>query len=310
MPYFFYLVPSWRMVRLLGELKVLTRVSYISLILVPILVVAWDGIEITLNEWNGLGNEQIAKVLEFTELELVDSLTKVVQDVNAEMDKLKAKSTTNGKTSYPFPLFWIQVFICALLIAIAHLIYQLFCPEEIQEYSLESYINSKKDQYIRFGTNYELELAELDLGSKDADRILGISTKVEQNIDGLKGLIEENKKKKIFKMKLFELYDIRDFLRVKVSKTDFEKNILTMIEKRLIKAESKDINFVELNIIAKAAALNYKLLSRKSPASIYLTTILYLMGLYFLCLVTSFQVWRVITSGGALEWWQFFWFVS
>src|SRR6266581_3688081 len=43
---------TWRSVRALGELQVLTRASYLALVIVPMLAALWPGIRLTVNRYN------------------------------------------------------------------------------------------------------------------------------------------------------------------------------------------------------------------------------------------------------------------
>ena len=43
---------DWRNVRGLGELQVLTRASYVMLILVPLLAGLWPGVRLVINRYN------------------------------------------------------------------------------------------------------------------------------------------------------------------------------------------------------------------------------------------------------------------
>ena len=105
-------VLSWRSVRNLGELQILTRVSYVMLVLVPLLSGLWQTLQNFLNDY-----------------------------------------TKEILYSPMLPRSFAAIFFASLFAVIAHLIYQLFAPEEIRRYNLDQFVRVK--QKIMHATKLE-----------------------------------------------------------------------------------------------------------------------------------------------------------
>ena len=53
-------MPTWALIRFIGELKILSRISYAALVLVPILAVIWPNARILLNQYNKRLNNTVS----------------------------------------------------------------------------------------------------------------------------------------------------------------------------------------------------------------------------------------------------------
>jgi len=112
---------SWRLVRGVGELSVLTRVSYIALLVVPLLAGAWPAVRALIEAWANKTH-------------------------NAEL--LPAN----------MPSQWALVFFAAAAVGLGHLVYQLGAPQLIKEKSREDVV---RERMMRFREHYRQERTEI-----------------------------------------------------------------------------------------------------------------------------------------------------
>ena len=314
--------PTWRSIRLLGELKILTKASYLSLILVPLLVVVWDGVELTVNKWNSLGDKQVTKFIQLTQekssnarikldafnasdVEKIKNINTALLKVEKDLLALERKIEDKDKIPYPLPTLWIRVFFCAIFVGLAHLVYQIWCPEEIQEHSLESFANDKKSLFTKFGTISDLNKAEIKLNSNYDHANNNIKKEAKGRVDKIKPLKVQAKKEYISKLDFSELYNIKKYILRINQPTEAELKILDIINPHLNKMKVEDIDLVNLNTIGEAAELDYKQMASKTNVFIYLSGFLYLVGIFLLILIIIAQVKNVVCAGN-FDWYEYF----
>ncbi len=170
----------WTKIRGLGELQVLTKVSYLLLIMIPLLAALWPGVKIVINQYNNSLHSSIS-VLEnsATRLELeskriennllnknipINKISNNAQDiisqVEVQIEEIKKNIVEASIKRNTLPSTWAFLFFASLFVFIAHLIYQIFVPELIKEKSIDDYISSKKEEYSKNPNQKALDYAK------------------------------------------------------------------------------------------------------------------------------------------------------
>lgn len=149
---------SWLGVRSVGNLQILTKASYISLLLVPVVAGIWPFIRNTINNYNETIEKSARVALEAVEKldQKVEALSNsgeshalsnaiVQSELNAVTSALKAigENYTFLLQSTNMPSTFAFAFFASLAVAFGHLVYQAFCPENIKTHDLESYTLEK-----------------------------------------------------------------------------------------------------------------------------------------------------------------------
>lgn len=271
---------NWKLVRGIGGLTVLTKASYFTLILVPILAAIWPAIRRFLNGYNSTV-EQTVLILENTTYTLEegnaridamlsdqtaanDSLAIISQEIisglQSRIPKLIEESTQMSIENTNLPSIWVWAFLAALGVFIAHTIYETLTPEIVKRFTSTEYSESQMDLYINNPTVSQVQNA---LGLEDyfTER----SAKVSAN-------------------------------RLRTSY--YEERISEQPEKiEILQDEKKK---AELEVIGAFGRLHYSEKSRKYPFAAFIACLLYLFSIGILLFVTYSQSLKVLQAAGWL----------
>ena len=190
---------NWRIVRIIAELRILTKASYFMLIFVPILGGLWPVVRLYVNNHND-AVIQATKVLkkysqEFnnSRVSLENTLTKeiegtittprrkptedVIKSIKLNSDEFSddVKKFTNDfiprTLDEPLlPWTWAAAFFASLFAVIAHLIYQLTAPEILRKFTLDEFEKWRKEDYSKHPSEDALKRAENYLSTKEGHR--------------------------------------------------------------------------------------------------------------------------------------------
>ncbi|MEM1356421.1 MAG: hypothetical protein AAGH88_16245, partial [Planctomycetota bacterium] len=101
---------DWKLVQKLGSLTALTRASYLSLLVVPLLAGLWDPANALLMEWTGRDGRVLPEVM---------------------------------------PISWTLAYVSAFLVALGHLLYQTRGPELIKTRTLDQMLERADEANVR-----------------------------------------------------------------------------------------------------------------------------------------------------------------
>ncbi|MEM9021124.1 MAG: hypothetical protein AAGC44_11210, partial [Planctomycetota bacterium] len=101
---------DWKLVQKLGSLTALTRASYLSLLVVPLLAGLWDPANALLMEWTGRDGRVLPEVM---------------------------------------PISWTLAYVSAFLVALGHLLYQTRGPELIKTRTLDQMLERADETNVR-----------------------------------------------------------------------------------------------------------------------------------------------------------------
>lgn len=158
---------NWQNVRNIGELQVLTRASYLMLILVPVMAAIWPGIRIVLNNYNQaitdahyamdiaseklqiqvIRSEQIAESDDGIKHQLAEQVGEILSNLDGRLNEVIADYSLKTIKKTSLPNVWVWTFLASLLVLLAHLVYQSRAPDIVRNYKLEEYAISRRNMY-------------------------------------------------------------------------------------------------------------------------------------------------------------------
>jgi len=155
---------DWGLVRNFGELQILSRASYLMLILVPLLAGLWPTVTTLVNQHNQTLNHatdrfELAsqKILlykaELPDTKIIDPFRKTLDSVNNELIHVKKSVENQSIKTKSLPSVWALSFLASLLAVIAQVIYQLAAPAIVRNSSMREYINGIIDDEMKIHGN-------------------------------------------------------------------------------------------------------------------------------------------------------------
>lgn len=131
---------GWWLVRSIAELHVLTKATYTILILVPILAGIWSTAIYTVNGYNQQINYNIEKLgvlIDSIDREKYskDNFFSIKKNIIKINDFLEAMTIQEKR----LPSIWVFAFISALTAVIGQIVYSIFAPQRIKDFSAVNY---------------------------------------------------------------------------------------------------------------------------------------------------------------------------
>ncbi|MCZ6835475.1 MAG: pentapeptide repeat-containing protein [Planctomycetota bacterium] len=156
---------DWAKVRSISELQILTRVSYLALIIVPLLAGTWPAVRVMVNKYNRSVSEaatqfeSAAEQLNAIPLGVLDEATREKLDsidTQARQWIEDYQPKTIEKLDLPDVLG--ASFFAALFVVFGHLIYQLFAPELIRPRSRRLHEREARESFDDQANDRDLRL--------------------------------------------------------------------------------------------------------------------------------------------------------
>lgn len=148
---------SWTLVRAIGELSILARVSFLALIFVPMLASAWPAIRVGVTGYNDSivelserfedGAEALLEASGKLEGGIGESL---IDEVNGVEESVQAWSNRFGRMTVDdqnLPLTMAFAFFAAAFVTAGQLVYQWKVPATIKKYDEEAFIEWMHGRY-------------------------------------------------------------------------------------------------------------------------------------------------------------------
>jgi hypothetical protein len=325
---------SWGFIRVVAELQILTKATYFMLVFVPILAGTWPAVRHYVNNHNDavieatkvleIHSKQLEKsVLNLSELDSVDDKDKseMLTTVISELIKSTEKFSDNVKDytsdflpkvleEPSLPWTWAATFFASLLAVLAHLLYQMSCPDIIRRFTFDEYIKDRKEDYSKHPSESTLELAKDVLSSKEGKdkemkNGLAIFSKLVDNIKD-----NNNKDKPLNQIDIVTSLSIPELLSVQsyiqkdsLSYTDSPETL--ELVKNAIEINSKqvgaDIDFIKhqnMAVIDNAAKAEYLTEGDKNRIPAYITIILYVIAIWIIGEIILIQSSSVFNMAG------------
>jgi hypothetical protein len=193
---------NWRLVRSLAELQILTKASYVMLILVPLLAGVWPAVRLAVNQYDKSvaeaaaifdraatrfaevqsrlpnftirsgqteTNRQQSSSIQHNDLADIESLHATAEEFRAQVAQYKIDYRSRTIESVRIPRPFAAAFMAALAVVIAHMLYQMFAPQTLQRMTLDQYVAHKKDDYSKHRSPDSIEEAKYYLLREDHD---------------------------------------------------------------------------------------------------------------------------------------------
>jgi len=337
-------VTNWRLVRNLAELQLLTRASYVTLILVPLLAGLWPTVKLVVNQHNKAVAEaatifdkatvrfeqaQHQLVLQASvpqqtasaqtgDVPIFALRESAVTDTNAALEEIK-QSVAQYKTDYAsksiesprMPRTFAAAFFAALAAVIAHTLYQMRAPEPVRKMTLDQFIAAKKDDYSRHPTPTALEAAQaiVDREKRTHDHYFRQRRLMERILS------RPDVRAAAQALSISEQIELQLMLDQDSFFSDDQKSkvqeVLRMAED--IRSGEQLGEFrrqQDMAVVAQAAERSYLAAATHAPFAIMLTSLVYTLALYLICTILVNQTAAVMNSSGinsvagVLEWWR------
>lgn len=317
---------NWRFIRGVADLQILTKISYVMLVAVPLLAGTWPAVRLVVNQHNR-AVEQATEVMdeatksfetalnEFESIPIaVDTTNNVLMNVSVVADDFLndvrsyrddfAKKTLEKPV---LPATWVRAFCAALLVALAHMIYQLMAPELVRKFGLDDFIRNKKQDYVSMPSDLTIRQAREFIRSREGQRekerfeyeARAVISFLDDAVRDSDGSLED----RINELSQGEL----QLVVSELSKTNRESRLpdpyaimLTLARTRLEGATQVDgkVTPSELSDIEKGANAEYLVAAGKYLWAAYATGALYFSGLYLLALIVIHQLRSVLSAAG------------
>ena len=160
---------DWRNVRGLGELQVLTRASYVMLILVPLLAGLWPGVRLVINRYNQAVTDATVLLVAASEMlisqaERLDRgsssadailvqetaatrVKEILQNLNSKVELLISDYSLKTIEKTTLPSVWLLAFLASLFVFFAHMIYQAWAPDLIRQTRIQEFALDRRNQH-------------------------------------------------------------------------------------------------------------------------------------------------------------------
>lgn len=171
----------WRRIRTFGELQILTRASYVMLVLVPVLAAVWPAIRVAINRYNEavtesrVALESAADRIEFAtsgavgDPRIPSRITAIVDDLNTRIDVVIEGYAPKTIEDSRLPSAWAFAFLASLSVTLAHVIYQAFAPPLIRRLTSSEHMTEEARRFGDSPSQWRLEYAARSLDNDDSD---------------------------------------------------------------------------------------------------------------------------------------------
>ena len=169
----------WIKIRMLGELQLLTRASYVMLFIVPILASLWPAVRVVMNSYNNTITDSRA-ALDFASQRLEHAATSFTgkADVSASVNQILSSLNDGLVTiiqnhslqvidNVRLPPVWAFAFLAAISVTIGHLLYQAFAPSLVRRSTIREYVNDEVRQFVESPSSGKLMRAKHFAGKEE-----------------------------------------------------------------------------------------------------------------------------------------------
>lgn len=151
----------WGTVRAVGSLQILTKASYIMLIVVPALAAAWPSVQRMVHGYNEqlvesrrlLENAKAELDTTLKPLESIPATSKPAATLKDTSDDLAKRAKTFvehlGPVAPPqFPWDWVLAYVAAIAVALGQIVYQARVPERVRAEARDNYAGRRRREFI------------------------------------------------------------------------------------------------------------------------------------------------------------------
>lgn len=326
---------TWPRIRGLSQLEILNRVSILLLVLVPILAAAWPAVLAVVNRYNqsvyrarDVLDSSATKLQEgATEFEKMtarvadESTQKIIRN---ELESLKSNATTlttkvneylkefepKALTTVRLPWLWALAFFASLFVIIGRCLFQLACPELVQEGSLSQYVDRKREEFAKTPSDTMLRSAINDLTPAAAFEEHLRDLIQEEQLHQARTRQEESR----LDAEIMRLRSDVGYARARAQATTSDvalkhelENALGELEKAQAERDKLSITDHDalgpvfrrrMSIIEHGAEQRYLIESARNSKRAALCVILYLIAIFFVLVIVVVQSFDVANAAG------------
>lgn len=297
---------NWQKVRVLGDLQLLTRASYIFLIAIPLLAALWPGVRIVINQYNqavssanaSLDATSVRLEAQIIQLEtlrrngeiseqqssvVLEKYSHILDSLNRKLDNLMTNYSTKVIENPSLPSIWALGFLVSLCIFIAHTLYQMFAPDLVRAINIDNFKVKKRNEYannpsIRFIQQATEYIS--DYPNTSSEKLL-------RSYDGLVESIEIIRHD--IKMRPTEARRARA--------EEFKNEFPEFSSKNLNELERIKVG-LEADIVSTGAHCVYFFASIENRLAIYCSAFFYVVGIAIILYIIAMQTHAVIKAAG------------
>jgi hypothetical protein len=319
---------NWRFVRGIGELQILTRASYLLIVIVPVLATFWPQvlrvvgtermvIEAANTNLRNTGLEVDAAVARARELvnspagPLLDAqLTGIREKFHQQIDRVDTATDRIEQSAFPyldkmrasvaedprFPWSLTALFFAALLIVIAHFIYQIAVPDLIKDATWDEFIANRMEEFAKYKHEAAKASARKFLKTKagirldkpnrlqDTEKISDVyadTIKDPPQYDAVDQLSEQQVRR------LLEALQRDAFPDVAKARDDLESYLQGYVDNNYKNSPGEAV--FEMGVIERGARAEYLFRASRNIPTIVLTMLLYSAAIVLICRVVWLQ---------------------
>lgn len=185
---------NWKVLRSFGELQILTRASYLAIILIPIVAGIWPSVRVAINHYNKVAisasnhldsasaslkenieklrhidvikidlNKETALEVEVAVSGIVDEAKKMVERVEVFRHRFDPKQLDIPT----LPMVWVFAFSGSVFIVIGHLIYQSGVPEIVRQNSKIEHVRVACSKLaLEGGSSHKYDISNIEKKAK------------------------------------------------------------------------------------------------------------------------------------------------
>lgn len=167
---------NWEKIRAFGELQILTKASYIALILVPIIAGLWPSVRVAINHYNKAATEasiifeqahsnlssqidnirtisnhidEKAGAYELAVSKFTDSVEKQSDKLELQVSKFMSEFSPEQLDTPRLPVVWLYAFFGSLFVIIGHTFYQASAPDIVKKYTKMEFMDKAREDALK-----------------------------------------------------------------------------------------------------------------------------------------------------------------
>ena len=265
---------TWKFVRTLGELQILTRASYVSLIVIPLVAGIWPAVRVAVNRYNDVVTDSIeafdnaATKLENAAAELDESqptrpVGTIISDLAQRISAVKQQYAPKTLKEPHLPKVWGCAFCAAVLVIAGNLLYQAVAPSAIKQNSIREYAEGIADRYAASPTHLAFSRA--------------------------KGALRESNPKLIYEEYQVQINEKKAEIDRLSRKRETPLHDRTETISNQIAEEQESLERLKIEVVQIAAESEYDSLSASTPLRAHLASALYITGIFAIFVVIGCQ---------------------
>jgi hypothetical protein len=318
---------NWQLVQWLGEIQLLTKVSYAMIVLVPLLASIWPIVHLAVNKHNermAKGNlllreakEEFMKIsdeikskatinrddqlYENKETEETVFFKRSVLDIQKQISEFESQLASRPLRYPNLPWTLAASFFAAIFIALGHLLFQC-SPEQVRKQTIEQFVAEKKSGFAKDPSEHAVYLAKEFLTTKYGLELLETEEALNMSLyKKLENLTTDRlKNSELQKQTIERLTSFKDWiiqLKSSLGSKSLE-DIINLVKHQI--ADRTDARLIpNMTLIERAAKAEYTDFANRRRILVGFCIVFYLVGAILILGIIKEQVSSVIS---AAEW--------